>query len=226
MAITSPIFNMFGRSPLRPLQQHMDKAHACVKAILPFFDSVLKQDWETAETQQATVAQLERDADDMKKDLRLHLPKGLFLPVPRTDILELLSVQDRIANRAKDISGLILGRRMVIPENISQDYMTFLKRCIDASKQARKAINELDELLETGFRGNEVKLVEEMIVKLDEIEHDTDEMQVAVRRQVFAMEKELPPIEAMFLYKIIEWTGDLADRAQTIGGHLQLLLAH
>ncbi|HBP75141.1 MAG TPA: phosphate transport regulator, partial [Alcanivorax sp.] len=36
---------------------------------------------------------------------------------------------------------------------------------------------------------------------------------------------ELPPVDVIFLYKIIEWIGDLADRAQKVGGRLQLLLA-
>jgi uncharacterized protein Yka (UPF0111/DUF47 family) len=30
----------------------------------------------------------------------------------------------------------------------------------------------------------------------------------------------------IFLYKIIEWTGELADRAQAVGGQLELLLAN
>jgi uncharacterized protein Yka (UPF0111/DUF47 family) len=29
----------------------------------------------------------------------------------------------------------------------------------------------------------------------------------------------------MFLYKIIDWIGDLADRAQQVGSRLELLLA-
>ena len=33
--------------------------------------------------------------------------------------------------------------------------MELLKRCIDATRQAQVAINELDELVVTGFRGDE-----------------------------------------------------------------------
>ena len=59
---------------------------------------------------------------------------------------------------------------MLIPEALSNLFMPFLHRCLDAAKQACKAINELDELLETGFRGSEVNIVKEMIVTLDEID--------------------------------------------------------
>ena len=221
----TPFLNMFGRSPIRPLQQHMDKVHAAAKALLPFFHDVLAQNWEQAEKTQLEIMDLEHQADDIKRDLRVHLPKSLFLPVSRSDLLELLSTQDDIANRAKDVAGLVLGRKMVIPLEIADTYLALLKRSIDATGLARKAINELDELLESGFRGNEIKVVEEMIVKLDEIETDTDQIQVRLRKKLFGIEDQLSPITVMFLYKIIERTGQLADAADNVGARLQLLIA-
>ncbi|HAU0048294.1 TPA: TIGR00153 family protein, partial [Legionella pneumophila] len=169
------IFNMFGPSPIKPIEQHIRKAHQCAKQLYPFFEAVLKNDWDTANKIKDKIISIEKEADLIKRDLRLHLPTGLFLPVARTDILELLSAQDRIANKAEDIAALIISRQMSIPKKLIPSFMPFLSRCLDASKQACTAINELDELLETGFRGSEVKIVEEMIVKLDEIEHDCDE---------------------------------------------------
>ncbi len=219
------IFNMFGPSPIRPIEQHMRKAHQCAKQLYPFFEAVLNKDWETAQTIKEKIVSIEKEADLIKRDLRLHLPTGLFLPVSRTDLLELLSAQDRIANKAEDIAGLIMGRQMTIPETIKPVFMPFLNRCLDASKQACKAINELDELLETGFRGSEVKIVEEMIMTLDEIEHDSDEQLADIRHRIFDLEHDLSAIDVIFLYKLVQWIGELADHAQTVGGRLQILIA-
>lgn len=173
------------------------------QAIVPFFEAVLKNDWDTANKIKDKIISIEKEADLIKRDLRLHLPTGLFLPVARTDILELLSAQDRIANKAEDIAALIISRQMSIPKKLIPSFMPFLSRCLDASKQACTAINELDELLETGFRGSEVKIVEEMIVKLDEIEHDCDERLADIRHKIFELEKELPAIDVIFLYKLV-----------------------
>lgn len=221
----SNIFNMFGPSPIRPLEKHIHKAYTCAKTLYPFLEAVIKEDWDSANKLHDEIRQLENDADEMKKDLRLHLPSGLFLPVPRTDLLELLRVQDKIANVAKDIAGLIIGRKMQLPETVQVLYMPFLQCCIDASKQACKAINELDDLLESGFQGNEVKIVKDMITTLDELEHQTDEMLIKIRDAIFKLEESLSPVNVIFLYKLVEWTGHLADSAQTVGGRLQLLLA-
>ena len=219
------IFNMFGPSPIRPIEQHMRKTYLCAKQLYPLFESALKQDWQTAANIKDKIVSIEKEADRIKRDLRLHLPTGLFLPVSRTDLLELLSAQDRIANKAEDIAGLIVSRQMMIPEALSTLFMPFLNRCLDAAKQACQAINELDDLLESGFRGSEVKIVEEMIVTLDEIEHDSDEKLAEIRHRIFELEKDMPAIEVIFLYKLVQWIGDLADHAQTVGGRLQILIA-
>lgn len=226
MSFTTPIFKMFGCSPVRLLQDHINKIYDCVEQLTPFFTAVLQKDWETAQKHQLEIADLEREADQIKKDLRIRLPKSLFLPIARSDILEILELQDRIANKAKDVSGLIIGRHTEIPPEIDKLFITYLEKCINACKQAHKAINEVDALVKTSFQGQEIKFIENLIVKLDQTEHDTDEIQIKIRKQLFEIERKLPPVDVIFLYKVIELTGELANCAQSVGGRILLLLAH
>jgi predicted phosphate transport protein (TIGR00153 family) len=219
------LFKVFGPSPIKPIEQHMKTVHDCAKLLFPFFEAVLVLDWKNAREYKTQIDQLEKKADLIKRDLRLHLPTGLFLPFARTDLLELLHSQDRIANKSQDIAGLITSRQMQIPHSIEPLFLPFLIRSIDASNQACQAINELDELLESGFRGNEVKIVESMILNLDTIEHDCDDMLANIQHEIFTLETALPAIEIIFLYKVVQWIGDLADNAQTIGARLQILIA-
>lgn len=225
MVPVNKIFNLFGRSPIRPLQKHMDKAMACAKGLLDFFAAVLNRDWALAEQHQHTIVALAQQAHDLKQDIRSHLPKSLFLPVPREDVLEILTMQDKLPQKAKDIAGLVLGRQMHLPDGIATLYIDLLGRAIDCVAQTDKAINEIDELLETGFRVDEITLIEELIHQISHIENETDHMQIQVRYELFKIEKTLEPIDAMFLYKVIELTGDLADRAEEIGDRLQLIIA-
>ena len=113
----------------------------------------------------------------------------------------------------------------IVVDSIAEAMNVYLQGAIETSAQAQKAINELDELVETGFSGREIQLVEELIEDLDRLERANDEQQIQIRSQLFKLESELPPVDVIFLYKIIEWIGDLADRAQKVGGRLQLLLA-
>lgn len=225
MPLGNPFSNMFGRSPIKPMQEHMAVAVNASSKLVSFFEAVINDDWVQARATQEAIVELEHQADDMKKQLRLHLPKSLFLPVPRTDLLELLSMQDRIANKAQDIAGIMLGRKMRIPASLQQLFIDFVQSGQRTAEQALTAINELDELLETGFSGRELTLVEDMIEKLDQYERQNDSLQVEIRSALFKLESEWPPVDVMFLYKVIDWIGDLADRAQAVGSRLHLLLA-
>lgn len=217
--------NLFGRSPIKPLQEHMALATKAATELVEFFAAVTSDDWNRANDIQQQIVACEHQADDIKKQLRLHLPKSLFLPVPRTDLLELLSMQDRIPNRAKDIAGIIIGRRMSIPAIMKTQMNEFVSASVAAAEQALNAINGLDELLETGFSGRELAAVEQMIKELDELEEKADRLEIGVRTSLFALEAQLPPVDVMFLYNIIDWVGDIANRAHDVGGRLQLLLA-
>lgn len=220
------LVNIFGSSPVQPLEKHMEIAYRCAKQLRPLFDAVIGDDWEKAAIVRAEIEALEHEADNLKKEIRLNMPKSLFMPVPRADLLELLLVQDKIANRTKDVSGVIIGRRMQIPDAIAERFVEFVDRNIDAAKQARKSVRELDELFTAGFRGAEVALVGDMIEKLDQIETDTDGQQAVLRRALFDIEKTLNPVDAVFLYDVISLTGDIADMAERVGRRLELLLAH
>ena len=217
--------NIFGSSPVQPLEKHMDLAYRCAKKLRPFFDAVIAKDHKRMAEVRGQIEVLENEADAMKKQIRMHMPKSLFMPVPREDLLELLLVQDKIANRTKDVSGIIMGRKMEIPEQIAERFIEFVESNIDAAKQARKSVRELDELFTAGFKGAEVELVTDLIEELDAIETHTDEQQTKIRSALFEIEKTLDPIDAIFLYEVIQLTGEIADMAERVGRRLELLLS-
>lgn len=218
--------NIFGSSPVQPLEKHINIAYQCTRHLIEFFEAAIAGDWDKASSVRDTISSLEHDADDLKKEIRLHLPKSLFMPVPREDLLELLLVQDKIANRAKDVSGLVLGRRMHIPPPIAENFLHFVEKNVGAAKQARKSVRELDELFTAGFRGAEVTLVSAMIEEVDQLESETDELQAGLRMQLFEIEDDLSPVNVIFLYRVIELTGEIADMAERVGRRLELLLSH
>ena len=224
MAINN-ILGLFAHSPLEPLQKRSDKVTEACSLLVQFFEAIFAEDWEKAEKVRLQISEAERMADTLKREIRLKLPRGLFLPIDRRDLLELVTQQDKLANYAKDISGRMVGRQFGIPEVMQEDFMKFVCRSLDATVQAHRVIEEMDKLLETGFRGRELTFVNTMITELDTIEDDTDQMQIKLRLMLRNVESEYNPIDVMFLYKIFEWIGVLADQAQRVGSRIELMLA-
>jgi predicted phosphate transport protein (TIGR00153 family) len=188
-------------------------------------DALVVKDQQKVIKHKNKIFKLEAEADQIKHELRAHLPKSLFMPVDRRDLLEVLHLQDTIANTAQDIAGLFIERQMNIPGFLREPLSRMTARCIDTVNHAAIAIGELDELLATGFRGPEVERVDEMLRELNVIEDETDELGIALNRALFEHESELDPVSVMMWYQIIEWVGDLADYAEKVGDHLRLLIA-
>lgn len=222
---TSFLAGIFGRSPVEPLKEHMARSAQAGRELLTFVDAALAGDWERAGELRKEISRLEHAADDYKANLRIRLPSTLLMPVDRSDLLDLIAQQDKIANRAKDIAGLMFHRRLLPPKELYGPFRALAARSVDAVNQAEKSVGELEELFTAGFRGAEVDLVERMITELDAIEDDTDHIASDLRTGVFKLEKDLPPVDVIFLYKAIEWLSDLGDIAHRVGGLLQRLIA-
>lgn len=226
MAGTNPFASLFGRSPFKPLQEHMRTANKCAAQVTKLFEALCDGDQEKVESIKEKIFKLENEADDIKNELRAHLPKSLFMPVDRRDLLEVLDLQDSIADTAQDIAGLLVERKMEVFEGMDQPLLNMVRRCVDACDLATRIIGRLDELVETGFRGPESDAVIEMVEQLNKIESDTDQMGLELARSLFVHEDKMNPVSVVFWYDLIIMIGELADYAEKVGNRLRLLLAH
>jgi predicted phosphate transport protein (TIGR00153 family) len=221
----SIIDGLFGKSPISPLQQHMTSVHLCITELKGFMIAIHAQDWDEAVKIQSKIGDKEGEADILKKKLRLSLPSTFMMPFSRRDLLDLLLIQDSIANRTKDVSGLMINRKMTLPSEIFEDIIELTNVCIKTSAAALKAVNELDELLETAFGKRERKVVGSIISDINELESESDKIQHIIRTKLFPLEADLPPVDVIFYYRAVEWLGELADSAQKVGSRLEVLLA-
>ena len=224
MTKSGNITSLFGKSPISPLQKHMKQVHSCIKEFGVFAKAAKSEDWEKAQEAQVSIGNKEKKADQLKKKLRMNLPSTFMMPFSRRDLLDVLLIQDSIANITKDLAGLMMTRHMVFPKEFAEDFINLAELCIKTSGAALVAINELDELLETAFSSRERKIVAEMVKKINVLEHDTDTAQNDIRNKLFLLESNLPPVDVMFYYRAIEWLGETADAAQEVGSRFEVML--
>lgn len=220
----SVIGSLFGRSPVRPMQTHMKAAADCARAIPALLDAMAEGDHESVDRVRAEIDELEHQADELKHEIRSHLPKRLFMAVERRDMLEILDSQDSIADVTQDVAEMAALRAMVTPEPLKAPLAALASAALETCAQSESVINELDELIETGFGRHEVARVEEMISKLNGLESEADERGEEALRALFAIEDEIG-VGAYYWYEIIRWIGDIADNAERAGNRIRLLIA-
>jgi hypothetical protein len=225
MRTTNPIAALLGKSPFKPMQAHMRIANECVSHVPALFEALIAGDQAEVVRVKDLIFAKEQEADDLNNELRSRLPKSLFMPVDRRDLLELLDVQDSMADTAQDIAGLMIERDMTVPEGMAEPLRDLVQRCVDTCNLATKIIEEMDELIEAGFSGREASNVFDMADQLNVIEDETDEMGVKLTQILFSKEDEMKPVSVMFWYQMIQWIGDLADYAEKVGDRMRLLIA-
>lgn len=225
MATTNPLLRLFGHSPFKPLQEHMRVVVHCADMVPGLFEALCADDGQKIREKRDEIFSLENKADGIKNELRSHLPKTIFMPVDRRDLLEILDLQDSIADTAQDIAGALIVRRPKVLDSIRGPLMDLTHRCLDACHQMANIMEQLDELVETGFRGPESEVVLAKIDELNRIETDTDHKAIDLLTELFAHENEIDPVSLMIWHRLIRWVGDLANYSEKVGNRLRLLIA-
>ncbi|MFH0780385.1 MAG: TIGR00153 family protein [Pseudomonadota bacterium] len=220
-----PLSGLLRGSPFKPIQEHMRVVFSCVCLIPPLFDAVYREDNLQTIDFSNQIKEIETSADKLKSTFRLNMPKSLFLPVDRKDLLSLIGDQDNIADTAEDIAKTFLFRDMVVPEGIKVLLDELLEGTMEIAAAAKQMIEELDELLEVGFAGRELAKVSLMIAGVRRSEHNIDDIVHRVRRKLFTIEKDLDPVSVMFWYRIIDLVSSISDQSENLADRLLLFLS-
>ena len=219
----STITDIIKKSPFGPIQAHMIVSKASVEELINFLQFAIDLNWDEAVQSRKLISELENQADALKAETRGLLTKSIFLAVPREDILDLIKLADDIPNTVKDISGLMIGRQMEIPKQIASSFLLFAKEAAAITDAAAEAVDYIDELFQFSFGGNAATKMQQLIEKLNSLENKNDHSEITLRAELFAIEKDFPPINIVFLYDIINKIGELSDRAEQVGHRISLI---
>ncbi|NOZ55858.1 MAG: TIGR00153 family protein [Calditrichaeota bacterium] len=216
---------LFAESPFARIGEHMDKVQACVDVVPKMIDALFEENFEELEQLAKQVYKLEHEADIVKGEIRDHLPKSIFLPVDRADLLMYLKEQDAIADAVEDLAVVLTIRKLHVPEELRPDLRHLVNRSVDACREAGRLVGEIGTLLVSGFKGSEVDEVIGKIAHLGVIEWETDKQQQKLVKKLFQIEPEPDPINVFFMMKVFEEIDGLADHAENLGDIIRMMIS-
>lgn len=216
--------NLFGRSPFAPLQAQMQIVADCVHLLLDLFRALEAKDYVNVEKIAARICEHEHQADLAKTDIRNHLPKSLFLPMDRNNLLEILATQDRIADQAEDIAVLTTLHPIFLFDSFSADFKLFLAKNIEAFDEVLKIIQELHDLLESSFAGLEAEKVRSMVNQVALKEHEADLLQRKLLKSFFASENQLTLVTFHLWQRIFESIASISNLSENLANRVRMTL--
>ena len=225
MATTINFGKLFGKNPFKPMKRHMKLAEECAALMPDAIEAFLAGDTERLKAIRGEVVQLEQDADRIFAEIQDRLPRSVFTPVARRDLLDVLEMQEAIADRCEDIVGLLIELPLEVHEEIQGALLRLARRCLDAVREAREVVKLIDLLLQTGFKGANAEKMKEVIHRVTDIETDADTIGTELNHALFGHRKDMDALSVVFLYRLIGWIDDLADYSEKLAIRSRILLA-
>ncbi len=218
------IARLFGKSPFAPLQSHMKKVALCIERLSDIFKALAKMDMEKIEKFSADLSRMEHEADLTKNDIRNHLPKSLFLPIDRAQFLEILSVQDSIADKAEDIAILLTLRPLESFRDFHENLVALFAKNELVFLDAKRIIEEIDQLLESSFGGIEAEKVKSMVEQTAYKEYEADKMQKMLLKQLFTHGDSLTTPVFNLWMRLIEEVGAISHLSERLANRIRMIL--
>jgi len=218
------IARLFGKSPFAPLQTHMKRVTNCVEKLTAIFDILPKMDLEKIEKLSKELSALEREADLTKKDIRNHLPKNLFLPIDRSHFLDILSIQDKIADKAAEVGILLSFQPLERYDTLKPFLEEFYKKGTEVFWLAKKVIGEMDELLESSFGGIGAEKVKNLVEQTAYKENEAKTAYRQIMKELLSLDPALSA-PAFYLWgHILEEIGSLAEHSERLANRIRMIL--
>ena len=215
---------LFAKSPFAPLQKHMQDVNECVKKVKEIFEALEENDSKSVSRISEEISKLEAIADTTKNELRNHLPGGLFMPVSKAALLEILSLQDDIADDCEDIGILLTLKDLTLKDIFKDDFKNFLNKNFETYELIKEIIDEFDNLLETSFTGREAEKVRSMVSNVALKEHETDLTQRKLLKNIFKNEDHFTHAEFQLWLLILREIRTLSNTSEKLAHRIRNLL--
>lgn len=218
------ILNLFGRSPFAPFQKHMEQVSECVSLLADLFTALKNDDKEKVAALATSISELEHQADVTKRDIRNHLPKRIYLPVDKNHLLEMLSIQDTIADKAEDIAIMVTLKDLNLPPDLQAPFDAFLQKNLEAFDGVRHVIQEFTELLETSFGGTEANKVRTMVDAVAYNEHEADLLQRGLFKGLIMAEDQLKYSDFYLWSQTFEAIASISNLSEKLAYRMRMML--
>lgn len=224
MALMRTIAKLFGQSPFGPLQDHMQRVSDCVEKAIEALTAFQAGEYDKLDGLAKEISDLEHAADQVKHDIQNHLPKSLFLPVDRSRLLEILSIQDSIADKAENLGIALTLKRLELPEVLRELFSRLINTNIKAFRNVLRIINELDELVQTSFGGAEAENVKDMVDDVAHLEYEADLIQRDLLKALFAAEQQFTVGSFYQWTKLISHVSELSNLSERLANRVRTTL--
>jgi len=203
----------FGPNVIEPLYEHLCKGRHCTELAMELVEALMAGDEPRMQDLSARISEAELQADHIKLAIRHGLTKSIFAAVQRTDALQIVRYQDRMADRAQDIAKLLVLRHTAIVPAAGDELRALMRCVLDTVTALATAVQRMIPSDEHA-PAPQADMMAEALERIHVLENKSDLQIEQFLKVLFAHERESDAISVMMLFQTARLVGQIADAAE------------
>lgn len=208
---------MVGKKEKRAIEGlvgHMDIVTKCTKHLSIAYRAYTEGDGEDFIKKASGMREIEKEADEARRQVELSIHSGAFMPLHREDYLNLAETIDMVADESVSAINILQLTGVEIPGSIKDridDMIEDTKKCVDTLKKCLSAC--VSKRKKATAIAREVEKLEEAI----------DEKEFNLRSDIYKM--KIDGYEKILLNDLVEKLGDISDTAEDASDLIVILIS-
>ncbi len=217
-----PIVSSFVSTPFESLVTFCEKILEGMKALRKAVEAYVNEDYERFDVWVRGVCSIEQEADEMKREIRNSLPRGVFMPVDKFQFFTLIRELDHVLDSAEDVVVWLSFKRGVAIKEVKEDLLELLDTSIESVEILYDVIKMTTKTF--GFLKKRREDIKETIRAVRRKEWESDQIAQGMVRKLF----ELKDYDFFTIHHILttgRYIGDIADHAENVADVIRVMIA-
>ncbi|MFP3869424.1 MAG: TIGR00153 family protein [Syntrophobacteria bacterium] len=216
-------FSLFYLSPFEKLKDHADKVKECAWMFKKAAECYVRGEFEEFDALTEEVARIESQADDIKRNLRNHVPRGLLMPVDKFMFFDCLRQQDHVVDHVEEaLYWLSFRPKSGIPERLVGDFLELIDAVMPAIQKLPDLVSQAIVYLRSRTEVERTKL-KSIIRDIRQAENEADLLEHELKKKIFAELQD--PVVLFHTVRVVEIVGSIADDAQNVADRMRAMMA-
>jgi hypothetical protein len=221
MYIRIPIISALRKSPFEGLTEHAGKIKECIRiwklAVTCYAEKKYGEFGKLSEK----VKELEHEADLIKGNINAHLPKGIRMPVYKSDFMLCLKEQDSILDYAED-TVVWLGFKTVDLDSIKDELLELLQKVTETVETLEKVALEIQPFF-AKWKAKQRKNMKELLMQVHRQEWESDRLEKKLTKKIF--NSNFSAVDVFYITTLIKFIADIANHAENAGDKIRAMIA-
>lgn len=204
------------------LKKHAHLVLECTERLSLALEAYIMKDSSRLEEIAKHIFEIEKEADQLKRNIRGHLPKGVLLPFEKFELFLYLKEQDAIADVAEEILNWLSFKYLEIPKPLFKEIENLLNKSIEPLKYLENLIDYSADFLITRNENSRTQ-AKEIVRTIRYSQYLAEEFGNKIKKEIFSKIED--PLCFFYALKLVDLILGIPHHAENTADLMRAMIA-